>query len=113
MQPEKSISLLNEEVMAQHAEKIEGLTKSFEMLSKENVELRKALANKSNAEQLPKAKPVVPNDLFKVGGKSYRFVLAQVIIDKKTITATDALTDEVMLAHLVKIGSGVLEEVAE
>jgi hypothetical protein len=112
MQDEKK-ALTSEETMAQHAEKIDALSKGLEFLTKENAALRKSIADNSNGATAEKVKPTIPTDTFKVKDKTYKFRVAHFRMDNKIITATDALTDEAILAALVEIGSGVLEEVAE
>lgn len=64
-------------------------------------------------------KPVVPAEPFEVEGKQYVFTRARFTIPPNkvtgrvtaiTVTATDAMSDQRILAELVALGSGVIKE---
>lgn len=59
-----------------------------------------------------KKKLTIPSETFKTSeGKEYKFTAAHFMLEGKTITATDALEDDKVLAKLVGLGAGVIEEV--
>lgn len=64
-----------------------------------------------------KKKPELPKATFQVGDKKYKFnhpiFIAPGFNSNNPIEAAKALEDPKLLTYLVKIGSGVIEEVQE
>ena len=90
--------------------RIEALEKGHAALTAENAALRKGLkAAETPAKEKPK--PVIPTQTFQVGRKTYKFIVPAFRIGDKDMTATDALTDEELLADLVHNESGIITEV--
>lgn len=75
-------------------------------LQKENAELKQAAKSPVNQERKTAA---VPDQTFSVDGKEYFFKVPKFRHGGNIMTATDALTDKKLLAHLVNINSGLIE----
>lgn len=85
------------------------VTDKSAQLEKENAELKKLTSDKPAA---PSA-TVLPTKKFTVDKVNYKFVVAKFNVPGfGELTAKEALTDEKVLAYLVKEKSGVIEEVA-
>lgn len=77
------------------------------------------MANKKSKASTPaagadakKKRLTIPAESFKTSeGKEYKFTAAHFMLDGQTITAEEALNDDKVLAKLVSMGAGVIEEV--
>jgi predicted nuclease with TOPRIM domain len=85
----------------------EALTAVNEELTAKLEELSKEPAKSEEAEE---KKPEIPQDTFTVGKKKYRFITPVFVYNKQRITAEAAIKDNTLLAELVKIKSGFIQE---
>jgi predicted RNase H-like nuclease (RuvC/YqgF family) len=86
----------------------EALTAVNEELTAKVEELSKEPSAGQPAEE---KKPEIPKESFKVDKKEYRFITPVFVHKKQRVTAEAALKDKVLLAHLVKIKSGFIQEI--
>lgn len=84
-------------------------------LRSQNEQLQKqvnTLASTGAVEAAKDETPKIPTDTFTVGKKKYKFAVPKFIMPGKgEFTALEALTDNGILAQLVKSGSEVIVEV--
>jgi hypothetical protein len=86
----------------------EALTAVNEELTAKVEELSKEPATSETAEE---KKPEIPEETFAIGKKKYRFVTPVFVYNQQRIIAAAALKDSTLLAELVKIRSGFIQEV--
>lgn len=86
----ETISLEQQELIESLTDKIKGLETAQESVSSISVQKQSA------------PKKLVPEKSFKVGGKSYQFVVAQFRKEGTIIKAVDALADPVLLKEIVE-----------
>ena len=80
-------------------------------LQKENAALTKSLQKSGSTDPKVEELPKIPDTVFEVGGKKYRFIVPVFRHKSERVTSIDALTDEEILTYLVDTGSEMIQEV--
>ena len=105
-----------EEKSAADAQTISNLQAEVEVVSDVNADLTKKVEELSAPKTVTEAaekleevkKAVLPTETFEVAGEKYQFISPVFMLNKRRITAEEALLDQELLNELVKIGSGAI-----
>ncbi len=90
--------------------KLDGLQASHDALVAENAKLKGSIISITDKPQLP----TIPPEVLELGGKKYKWQVAQFTLpgkEPKTLTAEEASVDEDILKAVLEIdGQGILKE---
>jgi hypothetical protein len=90
----------------------EALDTNAELLKTvEELELQVSAIPADKAVEAKVVKPTLPDQPFSVGGKKYKFTMAAFQFEGDKITAAQAIENKELLAKLVEIGFGGIEQV--